>query len=77
MKSKILAAVPDPASPLSSIYIAESAGCVRRVNLSVRELLMCSSYSFGSMFCIVLLSYALFMLFCYAVCSAPQELPPD
>ncbi|KAG5996122.1 hypothetical protein E4U52_007286 [Claviceps spartinae] len=34
MKSKILAAVPDPASPLSSIYIAESAGCVRRVNLS-------------------------------------------
>ncbi|KAG6041081.1 hypothetical protein E4U41_006019 [Claviceps citrina] len=33
MKSKILAAVPDPASPLCSIYIAESAGCVRRVHL--------------------------------------------
>ncbi|KAG6009788.1 hypothetical protein E4U21_001218 [Claviceps maximensis] len=34
MKSKILAAVSDPASPLCSIYVAESAGCVRRVNLS-------------------------------------------
>lgn len=35
MKSKILAAVPDPASPLTSIFIAESAGAVRRVNLEV------------------------------------------
>ncbi|KAL3960408.1 hypothetical protein ACCO45_005525 [Purpureocillium lilacinum] len=33
MKSKILAAVSDPASPLTSIFIAESAGYVRRVNL--------------------------------------------
>ncbi|UNI19801.1 hypothetical protein JDV02_005952 [Purpureocillium takamizusanense] len=33
MKSKILAAVSDPASPLASIFIAESAGYVRRVNL--------------------------------------------
>ena len=35
MKSKILAAVPDPASPSTSIFIAESAGYVRRVNLDV------------------------------------------
>lgn len=35
MKSKILAAVPDPASPLTSVFIAESAGYVRRVNLEV------------------------------------------
>lgn len=35
MKSKILAAIPDPASPYSSIFIAESAGFVRRVNLEV------------------------------------------
>ncbi|KAJ3531384.1 hypothetical protein NM208_g8902 [Fusarium decemcellulare] len=33
MKSKILAAIPDPASPLTSIFIAESAGFVRRINL--------------------------------------------
>ncbi|KAG6016685.1 hypothetical protein E4U43_003283 [Claviceps pusilla] len=38
MKSKILAAVPDPASPLCSIYIAESAGGVRRVKLSTSEI---------------------------------------
>ncbi|KAG5914445.1 hypothetical protein E4U53_004643 [Claviceps sorghi] len=38
MKSKILAAVPDPASPPCSIYIAESAGCVRRVKLSTSEI---------------------------------------
>ncbi|KAG5659304.1 hypothetical protein KAF25_000506 [Fusarium avenaceum] len=37
MKSKILAAVPDPASPLTSIFIAESAGAVRRVNLETSE----------------------------------------
>jgi hypothetical protein len=35
MKSKILAAVPDPASPLTSVFIAESAGAVRRINLEV------------------------------------------
>jgi hypothetical protein len=38
MKSKILAAVSDPASPSDQIFIAESAGFVRRVNLSVRAL---------------------------------------
>ncbi|KAM0248225.1 hypothetical protein ACHAP5_003607 [Fusarium lateritium] len=37
MKSKILAAVPDPASPLTSVFIAESAGAVRRVNLETSE----------------------------------------
>lgn len=37
MKSKILAAVADPASPLSSIYVAESAGYIRRVNLTASE----------------------------------------
>lgn len=36
MKSKILAAIPDPASPGASVFIAESAGCVRRVHLDVR-----------------------------------------
>lgn len=35
MKSKILAVVPDPASPLTSVFIAESAGAVRRINLEV------------------------------------------
>lgn len=35
MKSKILAAVPDPAAPLTSVFIAESAGAVRRINLEV------------------------------------------
>lgn len=38
MKSKILAAIPDPAHPYSSIFIAESAGFVRRVNLEVCHL---------------------------------------
>ncbi|KAI5456345.1 WD40-repeat-containing domain protein [Mariannaea sp. PMI_226] len=33
LKSKILAAVSDPASPLSSVFVAESAGYVRRINL--------------------------------------------
>ncbi|POR37088.1 Putative WD repeat-containing protein [Tolypocladium paradoxum] len=37
MKSKILAAIPDPASPLSSVFIAESAGYARRVNLDSSE----------------------------------------
>ncbi|KAJ6441756.1 transcriptional repressor [Purpureocillium lavendulum] len=37
MKSKILAAVSDPASPLTSIFVAESAGYVRRVNLESSE----------------------------------------
>ncbi|KAM5345781.1 hypothetical protein ACJ41O_011642 [Fusarium nematophilum] len=37
MKSKILAAIPDPASPLTSVFIAESAGSVRRVNLETSE----------------------------------------
>ena len=37
MKSKILAAVPDPADPLGSIFIAESAGFARRINLEVSE----------------------------------------
>ncbi|KAI9158669.1 transcriptional repressor [Paramyrothecium foliicola] len=32
-KSKILAAILDPAQPLNSVYIAESAGFVRRVNV--------------------------------------------
>lgn len=36
MKSKILAAIPDPANPSGSIFIAESAGFARRVNLEVR-----------------------------------------
>lgn len=35
LKSKILAAVPDPASSASALFIAESAGFVRRVNLEV------------------------------------------
>ncbi|KAF7549877.1 hypothetical protein G7Z17_g6102 [Cylindrodendrum hubeiense] len=35
MKSKILAAVPDPASPLTSVFVAESAGYVRRVDLEL------------------------------------------
>ncbi|KAG7285174.1 hypothetical protein NEMBOFW57_009795 [Staphylotrichum longicolle] len=34
LKSKILAAVPDPRSPSSSLLVAESAGAVRLVNLS-------------------------------------------
>ncbi|EGR45899.1 uncharacterized protein TRIREDRAFT_67360 [Trichoderma reesei QM6a] len=34
MKSKILAAVPDPFSPSTAIFIAESAGFVRRIDLS-------------------------------------------
>ncbi|KAM7216686.1 WD40-repeat-containing domain protein [Rhypophila decipiens] len=34
LKSKILAAVVDPRSPASSILVAESAGTVRRVNIS-------------------------------------------
>ncbi|ATY60963.1 WD repeat-containing [Cordyceps militaris] len=33
MKSKILAAIPDPADPHGSIFIAESAGFCRRINL--------------------------------------------
>lgn len=33
MKSKVLAAVVDPANPLSTVFIAESAGFVRRVNV--------------------------------------------
>ncbi|CAG7554814.1 unnamed protein product [Fusarium equiseti] len=37
MKSKILAVVPDPASPLTSVFIAESAGAVRRINLETSE----------------------------------------
>ncbi|KAH7320245.1 WD40-repeat-containing domain protein [Stachybotrys elegans] len=35
LKSKILAAILDPASPLYGLFIAESAGFVRRVNLEV------------------------------------------
>ncbi|KAJ3480839.1 hypothetical protein NLG97_g7967 [Lecanicillium saksenae] len=37
MKSKILAALPDPADPNGSILIAESAGFARRVNLENAE----------------------------------------
>ncbi|KND94548.1 putative WD repeat-containing protein [Tolypocladium ophioglossoides CBS 100239] len=37
MKSKILAAIPDPAFPLSCVFIAESAGYARRVNLDSSE----------------------------------------
>ncbi|KAF4990044.1 hypothetical protein FGRMN_8708 [Fusarium graminum] len=37
MKSKILAVVPDPASPLTSVFIAESAGAVRQINLETSE----------------------------------------
>ncbi|KAK7417780.1 hypothetical protein QQZ08_011525 [Neonectria magnoliae] len=37
MKSKILAAIPDPASPLTSVFIAESAGFVRRVSLELAQ----------------------------------------
>jgi hypothetical protein len=36
MKSKILAAVADPQAPASGIFIAESAGPVRRLALDVR-----------------------------------------
>lgn len=35
LKSKILAAIPDPRSPSSSLLVAESAGAVRLVNLNV------------------------------------------
>lgn len=35
MKSKILAAVPDPFSPSTAIFIAESAGFVRRIDIVV------------------------------------------
>lgn len=35
MKSKILAAIPDPYDTLNSIFIAESAGFARRVSLEV------------------------------------------
>lgn len=35
MKSKVLSVVPDPASPLTSVFIAESAGAVRRINIEV------------------------------------------
>jgi hypothetical protein len=35
LKSKILAATPDPRSPSSSLLVAESAGAVRLVNLNV------------------------------------------
>ncbi|KAF5231207.1 hypothetical protein FAUST_9420 [Fusarium austroamericanum] len=38
MKSKVLSVVPDPASPLTSVFIAESAGAVRRINLETSEL---------------------------------------
>jgi hypothetical protein len=34
LHSKILSVIPDPFSP-ACIYIAESAGCVRNVNLEV------------------------------------------
>ncbi|KAF5661287.1 transcriptional repressor rco-1 [Fusarium heterosporum] len=37
MKSKILAVVSDPASPLTSVFIAESAGAVRQINLETSE----------------------------------------
>lgn len=35
LKSKIVAAVVDPSSPSSTVFIAESAGTVRRVNVDV------------------------------------------
>lgn len=35
MKSKILAAIADPTDPLTTIFIAESAGYVRRIGLDV------------------------------------------
>lgn len=41
MKSKILAAIADPTSPSSSIFIAESAGNVRRVSLEVSTRWVC------------------------------------
>jgi hypothetical protein len=34
LKSKILSVIPDPFSP-TCIYVAESAGCVRKVNVEV------------------------------------------
>ncbi|KAK4190230.1 WD40-repeat-containing domain protein [Podospora australis] len=37
LKSKILAAVPDPRSPSSAVLLAESAGAVRRVDLNDPE----------------------------------------
>ncbi|KAL2160417.1 hypothetical protein VTH06DRAFT_1590 [Thermothelomyces fergusii] len=37
LKSKILAAVPDPRSPGSAILVAESAGAVRRIDLNDPE----------------------------------------
>lgn len=38
LKSKLLAAVPDPRSPGSALLVAESAGAVRLVNVDVRVL---------------------------------------
>jgi hypothetical protein len=34
LQSKVLSVIPDPFSP-ACIYIAESAGCVRKVNVEV------------------------------------------
>lgn len=40
LQSKILAVVADPASS-ASVYVAESAGCIRRVNLDVSYSSLC------------------------------------
>lgn len=37
LKSKLLAACLDPRAPSSAIFVAESAGCVRRVTLDVNN----------------------------------------
>jgi hypothetical protein len=44
LQSKILNVVPDPFSS-TCVYIAESAGCVRKVNIKVGMVLI--SYSWG------------------------------
>lgn len=44
MKSKILAAISDPADPSNSIFIAESAGFARRVNVSVSGSMACLNF---------------------------------
>lgn len=62
MKSKVLAAISDPQDAQDSIFIAESAGCVRRMTLSVRKAI---SYSFHFMepgFVLAVLTYFVFII---------------
>lgn len=43
LKSKLLAAVVDPKNPQSSVFVAESAGSVRRIKLGVCNIIVFSS----------------------------------